>query len=209
MLPQNPSDPALAPQAAPATPTSLDDATYRALLTGLQRRLGGDRALAQDLLQDSLLQFLRKQHTLRDDAAALAFLRTIIARRLADHFRRDLPGAVSAATDGLAAELPATTGPEVDADGLNESLGAYLGLVVAELPEPYREALTAVELRGQSQRAYAEAHGLAYSTAKSRVQRARQLLRRAVTDCCEVDADAYGNILAVRPRRRGCERPTP
>lgn len=194
MLPQNPTD------ATPRldAPTPVDDATYRALRASLTRRLGGDAALADDLLQDSLLQFLRKQHTLRDDAAALAFLRTIIARRVADHYRRG-----RTAAEPLPAHEAGAREASAESEHhqrLTESLGLYLGLAIGELPAPYREAIDAVELRGLSQRAYAERAGLPYSTAKSRVQRGRQLLREAVTNCCDVEHDAYGTILAVRPR---------
>ena len=183
----------------PERPTPLlTDATYRALRTDLTRRLDGDAALAADLLHDSLLRFLRKQHTLRRDAAAIGFLRTIIARRVADHFRRG--PAPAAPLPPEAPEAAPDDDPAAEHERLTASLGIYLATAVAQLPSPLREAVEAVELRGLSQRAYAEAHGLPYSTAKSRVQRGRHLLREAVANCCHVDHDAYGTVLAIRPR---------
>lgn len=194
MLPQN----RRSRSEAASLSSPVDDATYCALLGSLARRLDGDRALAEDLLQDSLLQFLRKQHTLRDDAAALGFLRTIIARRVADHFRR---GPASAET--LPADIAGSSqrdDPAVEHQTLTESLGAYLGSAVAQLPPPYRAAIEAVELQGNSQRAYAESAAIPYSTAKSRVQRGRRLLREAVTNCCQIEHDAYGTMLSVEAR---------
>ena len=71
---------------------------------------------------------------------------------------------------------------------------------VDELPPELRDAIVSVDLGGESQRAYAERVGLAYSTAKSRVQRGRSRLRALTEACCRLTLDGYGGLVAVEPR---------
>src|ERR1041384_6032074 len=49
---------------------------------------------------------------------------------------------------------------------------------VAQLPSPYREAVTLVELEGLTQQAAADVAGISLSGMKSRVQRGRRMLRQ-------------------------------
>jgi RNA polymerase sigma-70 factor (ECF subfamily) len=44
------------------------------------------------------------------------------------------------------------------------------------------------------------------SGAKSRVQRGRQKVKEMVIQCCDVNADVYGNILDFTPRKPGCKK---
>ena len=73
--------------------------------------------------------------------------------------------------------------------------GRYLRAVIEGLPPKYREALTLVDLGGKSQKEVAEALGVSYSGMKSRVQRAREMLKRAILDCCAYEFDKYGNVV--------------
>ncbi|GCE50080.1 hypothetical protein KTH_49490 [Thermosporothrix hazakensis] len=63
------------------------------------------------------------------------------------------------------------------------------------LPPLYREALELTDLRGMSQKEPGEKLGISFSTARSRVQRARQMLKDLMRGCCRIVTDQYGNIL--------------
>jgi RNA polymerase sigma-70 factor (ECF subfamily) len=67
--------------------------------------------------------------------------------------------------------------------------------MIEDLPPIYRDALIMVELEIMSQKEYAEKINLSYSAAKSRVQRARQLLKETLIACCNYQFDKYGNII--------------
>lgn len=58
-------------------------------------------------------------------------------------------------------------------------------------PAEYCEALCLTEIAGLSQKAYAEKVGITYSCAKSRVQRARKLLKDMMMRCCHYQFDVY------------------
>ena len=68
-----------------------------------------------------------------------------------------------------------------------------------QLPEKYRKAVEATDLKGASQKAHAEELGLPTSTVKSRVQRGRKMLGNLFHECCSYELDARGNIMVIRP----------
>jgi RNA polymerase sigma-70 factor, ECF subfamily len=67
--------------------------------------------------------------------------------------------------------------------------------MIEHLPEPYRQAMKLADLEGVPQQQIADGAGISLSAAKSRVQRARQMLREMVLDCCKVEQDARGNVV--------------
>jgi RNA polymerase sigma-70 factor (ECF subfamily) len=77
--------------------------------------------------------------------------------------------------------------------------------LLGALPTPYRQALALAEVEGLSQREIAGLEGLSLSGAKSRVQRARRMLRAALLSCCRVELDRHGSVLDYVPLRAGCD----
>lgn len=63
------------------------------------------------------------------------------------------------------------------------------------LPSKYSEALILTELEGISQKELSERLNISYTGAKSRVQRARAMLKDAILACCPYQFDKYGNII--------------
>lgn len=66
---------------------------------------------------------------------------------------------------------------------------------IQKLPPVYSEALLLTELQGISQKELAERLNISYTGAKSRVQRARKMLKEAILACCPYQFDKYGNII--------------
>jgi RNA polymerase sigma-70 factor (ECF subfamily) len=66
-----------------------------------------------------------------------------------------------------------------------------------ELEPANREALLLTEWQGLTQGQMGKRLGLSSSGAKSRVQRAREQLKKLLLDCCEFALDRRGNILEM------------
>ena len=64
-----------------------------------------------------------------------------------------------------------------------------------QLPEKYREAIEATDLKGTPQKDFAEELGIGHSTIKLRVQRGRAMLSDLFRECCTYQLDARGNII--------------
>ena len=79
-------------------------------------------------------------------------------------------------------------------------LAGCVSMFVAQLPSPYREAITLVELEGMTAKQAAEMVGISVSGMKSRVQRGRAQLRELFDRCCEIALDARGKPTDFTPR---------
>jgi RNA polymerase sigma-70 factor, ECF subfamily len=83
-------------------------------------------------------------------------------------------------------------------------LAGCLRPFVDELPAPFRAAVSAVDLGGQTQAAAARAEGVPLTTMKSRVQKGRALLRARIEACCAVALDARGRPMEAPAITGGC-----
>ena len=91
-------------------------------------------------------------------------------------------------------------------------LARCLQPLLDNLPDTAREALTRVDVEGQTHQAAATDLGLSVSGMKSRVQRARRQLRDQLQQCCTVRLDATGAVTSYRPTGQaacGCSAAQP
>ncbi|MFN2417719.1 MAG: sigma-70 family RNA polymerase sigma factor [Candidatus Limnocylindria bacterium] len=87
--------------------------------------------------------------------------------------------------------------PDPGDSGPNEAtreLARCLQPLVDQLPSIYRDALTRVDLHGDTHQQASAALGISVSGMKSRVQRGRQQLRDLLATCCVVQTDRTGAI---------------
>lgn len=153
-------------------------------------------AAAEDVLQDVYLKLHTQLNSLRDSARLPAWLYQVTRNAITDYYRQrptlELP-------DDLPLP-PAEDPPDETALRLAQSVRS----MADQLPAHYREALLLVDYEGLSQLDLAERLNLSYSGAKSRVQRARELLKQMLLACCHVQFDRVGNILDYQPRCLCC-----
>ena len=71
--------------------------------------------------------------------------------------------------------------------------------MLEDLPEKYRQALVMVDYQGKTQQQLAETVGISLSGAKSRVQRARKMIKQLLLECCHFEFDRYGTIIDYQP----------
>ncbi len=73
-------------------------------------------------------------------------------------------------------------------------LASCISPFIQALHDAHANLLMAIDINNQSQKQYAEQHGITYSTVKSRVQKSRQLLRQVFDDCYNFNIDKLGNV---------------
>jgi RNA polymerase sigma-70 factor (ECF subfamily) len=153
------------------------------------RRRVRDEHVAEDLLQDVMVKAQANIASAPEGERLGAWLFQIARNRVIDYYRspksRDVVGL---------GEEPAVGVEEEDADLTGELVGC-LAPMIGKLPEPYREALVLADREGMTQGAVAERLGLSVPGAKSRVQRARRMLREMMVDCCAVETDRSGRVV--------------
>lgn len=152
-----------------------------------------------DIVQDVFLRMQRGLAGLRDDELFGPWVYQVARNAIVDHQR--IAAKHRVVDDDRREDEPL----EVDDDyhAVEEELAGYLAPFVAMLPSPYREALTLVELEGLTQKQAAEMLGVSLSGMKSRVQRGRVQLRKALEDCCHIALDARGRVVSWKPRPDG------
>jgi RNA polymerase sigma-70 factor (ECF subfamily) len=168
----------------------------------LARRVPPDDV--DDVLQDVFLRMQRGLATLREEERFAAWLYQVARNAIADHGRVRARHPLPLQADQSIEAEPRPAGDEEDDETAIRGLSACVALFVAQLPSPYREAITLVELEGLTAREAAELVGVSVSGMKSRVQRGRQRLRALFEDCCDIALDARGKVMAAAPRRRTC-----
>jgi RNA polymerase sigma-70 factor, ECF subfamily len=151
-----------------------------------------------DIVQDVFLRMQRGLSGLRDEERFGAWVYQVARSAIVDHHR---VAAKHRVIDGDGREEQPLE--EDDDRAVADELASYLAPFVAMLPSPYREALTLVELEGLTQKQAAEMLGISLSGMKSRVQRGRVQLRKALEDCCHIALDARGRVVACEPRPDG------
>lgn len=156
------------------------------LLRYLQRCVG-DRMVADDLLQETLIRIARGLPDFAGRASVKTWAFSIATRVAADHFRA--PGRrIRIVEMDEAAELP-DTDRAIDERLVVDEMNACVRRVIETLPEAHRAALVLHDLEGMNAQQVAEVCGCSLATAKIRIHRARLRLRSALQDQCEFYRD--------------------
>jgi RNA polymerase sigma-70 factor (ECF subfamily) len=132
--------------------------------------LSRDRAVAEDVVQETLLRAWKAQDSLADEKAAKPWFLTIIRREYARTFERKRLATVNLD------DLVASEEPGLAASGDAEDL-AELRHAIFELPEEYREPLVLQVLMGCSTAEIAAQLNLSTAAVLTRLFRARRRLR--------------------------------
>lgn len=161
----------------------------KTLLLFIQSRVK-DKTIAQDLLQDVFIKIHLNLSHLKQEKSLLPWIYQIARNVITNHYRSPRLHVVS-----QKAEIPDTETASLPADFMN-CMSAFLH----KLPKKYKQALVLTDLGNQDQKQLSKQLNLSYSGAKSRVQRARRLLRSYFEDCCQIVSDKYGNIVSHKAK---------
>lgn len=149
----------------------------------LERRLGGERALAEDIVQNALLRSLEKVRALRDPSAAVPWFYRVLRNLVIDHKRH--AASAGRALDAASSEL----GSEALPDEGHGQVCHCVNNVIATLKPTYQDALQRIEVDGVPVKQYALEAGITGNNAGVRVFRARSALRTGVRASCGACAE--------------------
>jgi len=166
-----------------------------------------NQADVDDLVQRVLLQIVKGLGTLRDAERLHAWVYRAARNVIVDYYRSSAVRHEVASGD--AADLASADGAdgqarfdEDEGTALRE-LAACMTPMIRQLPPTYREAIMLADLEGVNQADAAERAGVSLSGMKSRIQRGRKQLKAVLEDCCRVELDRRGAIVAYDARKPG------
>jgi RNA polymerase sigma-70 factor (ECF subfamily) len=148
-----------------------------------------DRSIAEDIVHDVFLKVQTKANQIKDSDKTIGWIYRVTKNTIIDHFR--FQSRIIQASD---------VDWEDDEQYLNQCVERCLSEKLATLPDKYREALELSEVQGLSQLELASRLNISYSGAKSRVQRARQMLKEKMENEYHVKLDNYGNVIRCENR---------
>jgi RNA polymerase sigma-70 factor, ECF subfamily len=149
----------------------------------LARYLMRGSADAEDAVQECYLRALRHYDTYRGPAMKpwlLAILRNVCTAEFARRGKREIVVDYSE-EESTTEQLPMWQEPQRSPETalLREQDGATIRRLVAQLPQPFREAIVLREVNELSYKQIAEVAGVPVGTVMSRLARARSILRSA------------------------------
>ena len=136
------------------------------------RALTRDPSRADDLVQDTLVRALAKQHLYQDGTNLRAWLFTIMHNQHVNNIRRNIQEGNSLDVDTAAAHLVAITDPTASRQlrELDEAIG--------KLAIEQRQVILLIGLEGMSYEEAATILDVPIGTVRSRLSRGREALRR-------------------------------
>jgi RNA polymerase sigma factor (sigma-70 family) len=151
-------------------------ANHRDFLAFVEKRVG-NRATAEEILQDAFVRSMDKFDTVRE--TAVGWFYRVLRNAIIDHYRRN--ASAERRNEAYARE-------EQNAGHTDEELQRVVCKCVAELAETlkpeYAAALKRVEVDGLSVKDYADEAGISSNNAGVRIFRAREALRKQVARSC-------------------------
>jgi RNA polymerase sigma-70 factor (ECF subfamily) len=165
----------------------------------------GDPDLAADITQEVVVRSIASGALERVDNP-VAWLYRSARNAVIDHYRTRR---VHDPFDGDSA-WPDPGPLDNEPNDATRELSRCLQPMLHELPPAARDALTRVDVDGQTHEQAATQLGLSVSGMKSRVQRARRQLKDLLQQCCTVGLDGGGAVASYRPTGQaacGCGGP--
>lgn len=163
-----------------------------------------NQADVDDLVQRVLLQIVKGLASLRDAERLHAWVYRTARNVIVDYYRSSAGRhevASGGAEDLAAAGAETQTNSQDDERAALQELAGCITPMIRQLPPAYREAVTLADLEGVNQADAATRAGVSISAMKSRIQRGRQQLKAVLEDCCRVQLDRRGTIVAYDPRK--------
>jgi RNA polymerase sigma-70 factor (ECF subfamily) len=163
-----------------------DDAAFAAVYDGVAPRLYGfllrqtrDRARAEDVLQQTLLQIHRARARFLPGAEVMPWAFAIARRLLVDSLRR---GKREVLSDDGELDPGRDRGPGADEVAQARELAVRIDRVLARLPQSQRAAFELIKNEGLSVAEAAQVLGTTVAAVKLRAHRAYEALRAALGD---------------------------
>ncbi|WP_366924584.1 RNA polymerase sigma factor SigZ [Metallumcola ferriviriculae] len=163
----------------------------------IKKRVANDQD-AEDIFQEIFIKIHSNIGSLRNDNRIHAWIYRIARNTITDYYRNQN----NIETTELPGDMESSKEEELSA---NPEIASCLKVMIGNLPEIYKQAVLLTEFQNMTQKELSEEMGISISGAKSRVQRARKMLKEMLLDCCQLEIDRRGNIIAYEHKNSECK----
>ena len=164
----------------------------------IKRRVNNEQD-SEDILQIVFLKIYNNINNLNQSQKIRAWIYTITRNAIIDFYRtQNSYSNIACLSENILSKVNIE-------DTVNDEISQCLKTMILYLPEKYKEAIILTEYQNLTQKELAHRTGLSISGAKSRVQRARKLLKEMLMDCCTLEIDHRGNVIDYKPKSKDCK----
>jgi RNA polymerase sigma-70 factor (ECF subfamily) len=160
----------------------LNEELYKFILGKIK-----DEQTSKDIHQEVFLKIQTKIHQLKHTSKLTSWVYQITRNTIIDYFRKVNPKSISI-TD---VDIPETEATNFDYSNLTNCINQK----IESLSSQHKEAIVLTSFKNYSQKELAEHLKISYSGTKSRVQKAKEILRENILDCPNVESDSTGKLL--------------
>jgi len=147
-----------------------------------------------DLAGEVLLRMADQNSGFSTAAKPMAWMYRVASNLISDHYRRrSVEERIFASGESVQINDGVCDDEEPSAE---KELALCLLPLINKLPDLYREAVQLVDIEGESQVNAARRLGLSTPAMKSRVQRGRQKLKQLLLNCCAIETNKRGSLVA-------------
>ncbi len=164
----------------------------------IRKRISNEQD-AEEITQDVLLKILRGVNSLKDNSRIQAWIFSVARNAITDYYRKTNK---SIEFVELFEEIDEKFYEDQNS---NKEIAGCLKAMIENLPDKYKQAILLTELNHLTHKELGELLGISISGAKSRVQRARKMLKEMLTSCCSLEFDRMGNVLDYKHNRSECK----
>ncbi len=142
--------------------------------------------IAKDIHQDVFLKIQTKIHQLNTTSKLTSWVYQITRHTIIDYFRVSQSKHIAIEDIDL---------PEDDSDSFNYSkLSECINQKISTLSSKHKEAIILTTFKEYSQKDLAKHLNISYSGTKSRIQKAREILKDDLLNCPNIESDSTGKI---------------
>ncbi|HBV87092.1 MAG TPA: RNA polymerase sigma factor SigZ [Desulfosporosinus sp.] len=154
---------------------------------------------ADDIFQEIYLKIHKNIGSVMNEDKLHAWIYRVARNTITDYYRRNQ---YKFEITDLTEDLESSTDEEISA---NNEIASCLKVMVDSLPETYKQAILLTEFQNMTQKELSEKLGISISGGKSRVQRARKMLKEMLLGCCQLEIDRRGNIIDYKHKNSECK----
>lgn len=145
-----------------------------------------DEDVSKDILQEVFIKIHLNLHQLKDQTKVKAWAYQITRNQIAEYFNK---------TKNMLALNEFNEEQLAENFDQNEIDFCCFENLIDELPEKYGEVLTLINVEGKRQKEAATQLHLSLSNVKTRVHRAKELLKQKFVDCCKFTLNERGLLV--------------
>ncbi len=159
--------------------SDLNEELYRFILGKIK-----NEQISKDIHQEVFIKVQTKIHQLEHTSKLTSWVYQITRNTIIDHFRKLKTKDIS--IDNI--DMPANNNENFDYSKLTDCMNQK----IESLSVQHKEAIILTAFQNYSQKELSQHLKLSYSGTKSRVQKAREVLRENILDCPNVESDTSG-----------------